>query len=233
MATASKIIRGAMSDLSILAAGQAPKGDVLTRMLELLNRMLDTWRRNHLLAYVNTETVATLNGDTLAIGPGQALNTANPSRIELGSFTRYEAIDAPLYVLDDAEFNAIALKGTSESRPYGVNLVRGVGTSVCRFWPQGQCEVHILTRQLLLQFADLTTDYPLAPGYEDAITSNLAVRAQATLNVAAAQHVLDLAASSLKGLEDDSVTVPQLDVGLSGAAGPGSPEWGTLFGYGS
>lgn len=230
MATALKLISGAMTDLSLLAAGQAPKGDALSRMLELLNTLLDFWRVDHALAYVNATTVATLppGVSSLTIGPGGDFNTDNPSRIELGSFTRASDLDRPLRPVDDAVFNAIALKTTGSTWPEVVNLQRGAGLSTLRFWPLGGCVVHILTRQLLLRFADTTTDYPLAPGYELAIRTNLAVLAQGAFNVAAPAHIVALADSTKRALRDDSVTVPQLDV-----AGDYQPDAvrGTMFGY--
>lgn len=231
MTTADTIIRGALSDLRALKAGQAPKGEVMTRMLELLNRMLGTWRVDQAVAWQNTTTIALLAaGETsLTIGPGMDLNTGNPARLEISSFTRRDSIDRLLQVIEEGQYNALALKSTTSSdRPAVANLQRGASTSVVRFWPPtyAGCEVHVVTRGLMLKFADLTTDYELADGYEDAIVANLAVRAEGLIGLAAPDSVRSLASRLYASLVDAGVEVPDLEV----AGGSDAAAWGTAFG---
>ena len=233
MPTAAQIILATASKLGVTQAGQALEGDDVATCFRALNLMLDSWRGRPsapLLAWQDTETVFTLPDGTASrtIGPGQQVNVTLPGRIEMSSFVRIQDIDYPLRPVDENQFNRIALKTLPGTWPTVVNLQRGAATGVLRFWPQGQAEVHLVTRVPFLRFADLTTNYPLAPGYESAMVYNLALEVADDFSVGVPPRVAAKAVTTLRAIKGNQVIVPQLDVaqGENMAA-----QRGALFGF--
>lgn len=216
MANAASIIRQALAKLGLIGAGQAVQGDDAGHCLTVLNTMLDAWRVEQLFAYQSTETVAALTSadEFLTIGAGEDFDVTRPGRIELGSFSRIDGIDRPIHPVSRAEYSAISDKATAMGAwPEVCFADAGHPTGRVYFWPRSDAEVHLLTRTLLLRFADLTTDYQLAPGYERAIVTGLAVEVAPDFEVEASASVQAAAINSKRMIQAANVEVPQLDVG--------------------
>lgn len=228
MATAQQIIRQAVTKLGVLSAGQSVDGDTLQTGLNVLNTLLDLWRLDQLMAWQDTETVfnATPANATITIGPGGQIDTPVPSRIELGSYTRRGGIDTPLTPVSVPEFNGLVQKGLQSAWPEFVALERGNPLGTLRLWPLGSAELHIITRVPFHRFADLTTDYPLAAGFEYALVYSLALELSTDLGVTPTQDVRMRAVSGRRALAATSVTVPQLSI----AQDSNAAEWGAMFG---
>lgn len=233
MATALQIILSSASKLGVLQAGQSMEGDDIDVCFRALNLMLDGWRGRPsapLLSWQDTETIIALPDGTasLTIGPGQQVNVPLPGRIELSSYVRVSGIDYPLRVVDEPQFNRIALKSLSGVWPSVVNLQGGASTGTLRFWPQGQSEVHLVTRVPFLRFADLTTNYPLAPGFERAMVFNLCPEIAADFTVPVPVQVMSEATRSMRAIKGNQAIVPQLDVAQGDYR---AAERATMFGF--
>lgn len=179
MTTANQIIDQALGLLGVKAPGESVSGDEATGLLFRLNGMLDSWRTVSMFAYTTSRVTYTLpsNTATATIGPaGNFVLTTRPVRLEEGCFYTSGSLDYPIQPITMAEFNAITLKGTQYTGPAYVALDTSLPTGTLYFYPLSNASivVTLLALTQVVDFADLTTSYTLAPGYQRAIAFSFA-----------------------------------------------------------
>lgn len=179
MTTANKIIGQALGLIGIRSSGNPVNGADSAIALERLNTMLDSWRTDSLYAYATATVTGTLpaNTATRTIGPAaQLVTTYRPIRIEPGSKYTAGGIDYLIQPVTQAEYEAIGLKTVSSLGPDIVFFNPTLPTGLLSFYPRASADVTLSLIVLLQvsQFADLTTDYDLSPGYERALAYSLA-----------------------------------------------------------
>lgn len=176
MATASDIIDRAYALIGFKDAGEPLSGADAQYALGALNDMIDAWNTQRLFIYAIAEVVATVSGLPVPIGPGMAINTARPVAMEAGSFARIMGLDYPITWLDDAQYQAIAIKSMASAIPQYAHYDGGNPTGSIYLWPYQATptELHLMVRQQLTAFPDMATDVPLAQGYKQAIQYSLA-----------------------------------------------------------
>ncbi len=214
MTTAIKIIRGALDQLGLRGAGQNVSGTIAGEMLDTLNTMTNGMNLGPTFAYRDVETVVALAANTpyLTIGPAQQIAIARPNRIENSSFIRVGTIDYPLLPVDTASYNQIVMKTMNGPWPVVCYWDEGNPLGRVYFWPQGLCEVHLVTRLATGNFADLTTDYLLPDGYERMFIFSLAEEAAPALEVQPSPGVIRIAQAARRAVQRNNLTVPQLYV---------------------
>jgi len=213
--TATKIIRGAMSALGLRGASQRVGGGDLEHCLERLNTMIDGWNLGPTFAFNDLETVFALPAvSSVTIGPGMQIDIPRPTRIEISSFTRVATIDHPLDVIDRETYNSIFQKTIGTAWPVACFFDGGNPTANLFFWPQAQCELHLVTRLSAGNFANVTTDYQLPAGYERAFIFSLAEEIAPDYETAVPDSVARRAAGARRMVKRANLTVPQLDVPL-------------------
>lgn len=219
MTTAATVIAKALSHIKVRAAGEAVGGDDAEDARGALNTMLDAWRLESLFAYATTTITATLAADTqtLNVGPAQTIAAdPRPIRFEAGCFYTVGGLDYPLRPVTEAEFNAIALKATSALGPEVFFYRPGFTTGTISFYPRASTSVTLSMIALVqvAEFADLTTEYNLAPGYKRAIEWSLGEEMAGMFEVPLT--LLDFVARQAKNarnaLRRVDHTVPQLEV---------------------
>jgi hypothetical protein len=216
MATANRIIRSALGKLGLVAPGESVKPGDAADCLIALNTMLDAWRVESLYAYATQTLTAMLPPGTQAvsIGPGATLNiTPRPVRIE-GGFFRVGSTDYPFDFITEDQWNAIEVKGTFTVAPEVVHYEATLPAGTLRLFPgvAGSAEAHIDVQVQLAAFADLTTDYALAQGYERALLFSLAEEVAADFEREVPPTVARNAANARRLLKRANHSVPQLDV---------------------
>lgn len=230
MTTSLQIIESAMSKINILSIGEVVSAEDSQLGLDRLNALIDALLIEPTFQFQSTETTFTLpaSTQTRTIGTGMQINVARPTRIE-PSFVRVDGIDYPLEPIGENEYNAITLKTVSSFVPSVCFFDSGSPTGLVYFWPTASvsCEVHLFTLTALTQFADLTTDYTLPPGYQRYLEFALAVEIAPDFRVQPSPQVLGQAAASKRVIKRSNHQTPQLEVGQ--ARGNSPSDW--ISGY--
>jgi hypothetical protein len=218
MTTALQIIDRAYSLLGYKAAGEALSSDDADYALDALNAMMDGWNTQRLFIVSMASVVGTVSGASATVGPGLTFDTVRPVAVENGSFTRIAGIDYPVKWIDDETYSNISLKTVSATFPQYAYYDAGLPTATVYFYPvpNGPVEFHLALQVQLTAFADLATDYPLAPGYLKALQYSLAEELAPGVKELS-MMVIRTAANARRAIRRSNVVVPQLDSGIINA----------------
>lgn len=188
--TALELITSSLVMTGALAQGETPNNNDAQDAFVRLNRMVSGWANQRLTIFVTQRNVYSLvaNQGTYTIGPSGNFNQSRPIWISYAGLiltTPSPDVEIPLtiYTIKDYWLNAVKdLTSTLPTALYynptfpssGVTV--GMGQII--FWPipTEVNQVALYTPIQLAEFAALSTDYSLPPGYEDALEYNLAVR---------------------------------------------------------
>lgn len=199
MANLTTTATDAMQDLGVLAAGGTPTSNDLTDILRKANAMLDLWSTSSILVPFRTQITHTLTGaESYTIGSGADINTTRPTFID-SAFVTHKSIDYPVRVLRSrAEYDNIEDKSIT-GIPRMIYYEPGLPNGTLFIWYVGDSSysLKLSTRGQLTQFADTTTDIDIAPGYDEAIYSNLAVNIAPMFEVSVSAELAKKAKDSL------------------------------------
>lgn len=176
MTTALTIINRAYSLLGYKAAGEALGAEDTFYALDALNAMVDGWNTQRMFIVTVDDVVGTVSGVSANVGLGQTFDTVRPVTVENGAFTRLNGIDYPIEWIDRETYADISLKTVQSSFPQYAfyNNALPIGTVYFYPAPVAPVEVHLPLQVQLTAFADIATDYTLAPGYQKALEYSLA-----------------------------------------------------------
>jgi hypothetical protein len=178
MATALDIITRAMRLIGQLPAGEDPSAEESADGLVVLNELLASFSNEEGLVYqIQTETFTWPGGSaSRTIGSSGNFNTARPVRIDESSFIRTSSQDYRLRVLTDHEYNAIVEKSATGTLPYAIYGDRAFPLMNLYLLtvPTANVELHLASWKALTEFAALTTEVSLPPGYNRMLRTNLA-----------------------------------------------------------
>lgn len=218
MTTAREIISRAHRLMGAVKSGDAlPEAHYQDGLLAL-NAMLDGWNTQRLFIVSIDEVVGTVSGVTATVGPGLTFDTPRPVAVEDGSFTRIGGLDYPVKWIDLDTYAAISLKTVQATFPQYAYFDANMPTANIYFYPvpNGPVEFHLALQVQLTAFADLTTDYPLAPGYLKALQYSLAEELAPGVKDLP-MLVMRTAANARRAIRRTNVQVAQLDSGIINA----------------
>lgn len=218
MATALQIIDRAYSLLGYKAAGEALNDADAEYALDALNAMLDGWNTQRLFIVSVDYVVGTVSAASASVGPGLTFDTVRPVAVEDGSFTRIGSLDYPVKWIDRDTYADISLKTVESTFPQYAYYDANMPTGNIYFYPvpNSPVEFHLALRVPLTAFADLATDYPLAPGYLKALQYSLAEELAPGVKEVPVT-VMRAAANARRAIRRTNVVVPQLDSGIINA----------------
>jgi hypothetical protein len=175
MTTALQILNRATEITGYKDPSETLSGDDSAQFLSVLNGMVDAWNTSRLYIVATATVSASVSASPVSIGASQTLNTTRPIRIEGGFFTS-GGVDYDLEWITAAEYDAIENKSLSISIPTKAFYSPGLPTGSIYLWPVPSAAVTLSVRVMtqLVQFADLATDYTLAPGYKRALEYSVA-----------------------------------------------------------
>lgn len=247
MATAQKIINGALRLLQVSSTDVALTADEANDALEALNQMIDGWSNESLMLYHVTREQFTLTAglNPHTIGINGVLQTDAPLNIEAATVT-VNGTDYPIIPIDYDDYAVIKLKTLQNVYPeyfyYDKDGITasgggwGGGSYSSGVWGEQAYQVNNLylypvpstastltlySRKALLQFDSLTTDINFPKGYERALKYALAVELAPEYQVSAGQDVIALAIAakaSLKRTNKRPLTL-QIDPGALTVSG--------------
>lgn len=200
MATAGDIINRAMRLVGALESGETPTANESADVLTALNQMIDSWRTERLVAYQVVDYTLTLTpGDaeyTIIASTGD-IAQERPIRVESADITE-GGIDYSVDIISKAAWDGITDKTTTSNLPNKLYYEPA--------YPAGKIHLHpvpsaanvlsIGVWQPIGTFATTATAVSLPPGYERALTYNLAVEIAPEFQQAVSDVVAGIALNS-------------------------------------
>jgi hypothetical protein len=135
--------------------------------------------------------------------------------VENGSFTRVGTLDYPVEWIDRETYSAISLKTVRATFPQYAYYDANMPISHVYFYPMPNApvEFHLAVQVKLTAFADLATDYKLAPGYLKALQYSLAEELSPGVKELPVS-VMRIGANARRAIRRTNVNVPQLESGV-------------------
>jgi len=213
--TALDLINRAYTLLGVKAAGDALSADDTQYALGVLNGLLDSWNTQRLFIITVQEAVANVSGATATVGAGGTFNTNRPVDVENGAFSRVNGIDYSIDWIDRVTYERLTLKSVTSSFPQYAYFDRNTPTATVYFYPvpSATVEIHLPLQVQLSQFADLTTNYTFAPGYQRALEYSLAEELAPGIR-GIDPLIVRLAANARRAIRRTNVDVPQMNADL-------------------
>ncbi len=182
--TTGDLITFALRTAGINGVGQTPLAEDSNTGLQLLRNMLAEWQRRRWLVWTLAGTAITSTGAAFySVGPSGDFDIARPDKIE-AAYARLLptqaglSVDYPLTIIASREdYSQITLKGLT-TFPGALYYDPAFPAGIAYFWPippDGQFELHIITKQTLPVYATLTDSLALPPEYISAALYSLAV----------------------------------------------------------
>lgn len=178
MATAQTIITRAIRLIGQIPSGDSPSSDESNDGLTALNAMLDSWQNEKLLCYaIRDESIAlSATNTSKTIGPTGDLVSTRPIKIE-GAYVTVSNYNYHVRIINELEWASITARSTVAAWPDRIYYEPDMpnGTIYLYPVPNASSTLHILTRTPLTAFSTLSTTVSLPPGWERALTFNLAL----------------------------------------------------------
>lgn len=213
--SALQMIDRAYSLLGYKAAGEPLSADDAEYGRNALNAMLDGWNTQRLFIVSVQEVVATVTGSPVAVGPGLDVDIERPVRMEQGAFVRVAGVDYPLTWIERERFNAIAQKAVDSAIPEFAYYDAAAPDASIYLWPYSSAPIalHLQVQTPLAQFASVTDEVILPPGYRKAIEYSLAEELAPGIKELPLT-VMRAAANARRAIRRTNVRVPLLSIGV-------------------
>ena len=237
--TALDLITGAMRDLNALGSGQSPTGNEGSDCLAALNQYRDWLALERLALFSTVRTVKALTASTATytIGTGGAINLVRPDWIDQAGVildsSASDTTERPIAIASDYEYARWSQKARTgaplQAIWYDHASTAGLGiisvlpvptvstTSLVLYTPGG----HVTA------FADLTTAYTLARGFERMLRKNLALEIAPMFSAQPSPWLMKQAAESLAAVKRMGFRMDRLrcDPELVAGNGDGYGRW--------
>jgi len=188
--TGLDLVKASMRAIGALAAGETPRADEAEDCRTILNRMIDGLNIQQQWMYEQVRTAVSLTSGVrdYTIGTGGTINIARPTVIAAAGFvqdsTASTPIEIPIEVFTDQRWQEIAQKTLAAGVLWGIYFDRAFSQTTQRGTISTYPTINVSNAQVVLytpgrpvaKFTNLTTNYYLAEGYEEALHYNLCVR---------------------------------------------------------
>lgn len=222
MTTARDLINLSLKTAGVIGVGQTALAEDINDAFTQLNWMMGQWRRKRWLVYHLVDVTKVSTGATsYTIGPSGDFNvTARPDRIEAAFFRQLiqsqpNRVDYPLKILQSREdYNRIALKQLG-SFPQTIWYDSAFPLGVLYPWPVPAAtiyEFHLSLKEILPQFATLSTTITLPEEYYAALHLNLVPRIWTMYGREADPVVIALAKDALNVIRGANTQIATLSM---------------------
>ena len=219
--TALDIINLAYKDAGVLGVGQSLLAEDVNDALVRMNMMIAQWRvKRWMVWHLVDKSVVSTGAQSYTVGPGGDIDVpVRPDKLESAFFRMLaggsgtQAVDYPLQILFSMEdYARITLKQlVSFSQCIFYDSAYPIGRIYP--WPIPQAnlyEVHILLKETLAEFTDLTTAFTFPPEYLAALHYNLVVRTRAAYRLPPDPTYEGLAADAMQTVRSANTQIPSL-----------------------
>ena len=205
MPTALDLIESAALKLGAKATGESLTADEANDSLSILNSFLDSMRIDEMMVYQIAQNTYSWTGGQVSrtIGPAGNFNGSRPIKI-ISAFFRDGQFDYPVMVIENRDaYDRISFKSNETNYPNVIYYDPGfpLGTIYAHPVPSSTIPIYINHWQTLQEFATLTTDFALPPGYQWMIENNLAIALEPVFSVPASQSVYKAASESMSAIK--------------------------------
>lgn len=232
-----ELISFALRLIGVLARGQTATAAQSADALELLNQMIDVWSIDgqvSILSFARNAFPLTANQQRYTIGTGGNFNITRPSWIEEAriipdtSLAAAQQSELPCDVFTVQRWAAKVQKSATSAYPselyYDHAFTPATERGNIDFWPiltGANVSAVLYTPTVLSQFSSLSTDVNFAPGYPEAIRTNLAVVLAPGYGAPLSDDIVRAAARSKALVEGQNITIPELRCDSAIARGGG------------
>lgn len=214
MITLKALINTIMIKAKILAAGEEAAPAEFQDVLADIRRMVDTWRLENLMIYVNARKQFDLQpgAASYAIGDGALWDQERPIDILSASIKDGAGGSFPLRKLASTEYSELSHKG-SVGRPtsFYYHATYPIAAVLFNKVPDDPI-VELVVQESLVLPTDLSAEMDFPPGYEDCLIYNGAVRICGDFGKSPSQELLGLAIASKALVKRANVQVPLLKI---------------------
>jgi hypothetical protein len=211
MALISDVCNNVLALLKVLSPGDTPSAEDQGIVLTFLNQLLENWNTQGFDIFSYTNFTASLTGGTgtYSIGNGATFNTPRPAKIAAANVI-FSGVIQPLKIVGVKEWSQRdepALQAQKSKLLYYDNQFP---TGNLNLWPVPSGAVS--TTLDLYYWEPLGDDFVLSdtftfpPGYQKAITYNVAVDCQDIFGVELSQAALAIASSSKQEIQGLNVS---------------------------
>lgn len=222
MSTAADIIRRAMKQLGVLAAGETPSAEDQADALIELNLMLSSWANERLLVFGTRRNTYTMvpNLSPHTIGATGTFATTRPLRIDgAGVIMVGNDTELPISMLTDAEYRLVMQKGLPSTFPMEMWVEWTYPNANLWFWPVPTTAAMLVlyTWSQIASFA-ASDVVSLPSGYEDAMGNALAVRLAPSYGTEPSPTLIQNMLESVAAIKRTNApdVVSEIDPGLLG-----------------
>jgi hypothetical protein len=214
----------------LTAAGRGASSSQLADAFASLNRMIDAWTIQRLLIYTIRADRYNLSPSqiTYTIGPGGNFDATRPVRITAANIVLLGSTETrvPLRLLTDRDWAAKRLQVVPTTVPTELYNDGAFPVSTLFLWgyPTAANDLELFTWSQLTPFGAATDPVVLAPGYEDAVVYNLAVRLCGQFGTQLRGDVAQIARESkglVKSYNSISPRISSTDIGTGANRGGG------------
>lgn len=222
--TGLDVVKGALFELGVLAAGEEPEGSVADFVLSKGNRLIDNWNaKRQAIFAVDFLTFTLVAGvQPLTIGPAASSPnftvTQRPVSIDAANVIITGNVRIPLTVHDDPQW-WMSVQTPSVQASLSSDLYYNPG------WPLGQIYLYclqsypytleLLVRQVLDELA-FATNLEMPQGYWDALILTLAEDCATGLKVQPKPLMLKKAADARNTIFSNNIVVPTIQTAQAG-----------------
>lgn len=189
--TALVVITAAFELLNVFQPSESVPGPDATAALGWLNRMMSSWAQQYTTIPAIARTVVPLVSgkggvsNPYTIGIGGDINIAKPaspqniSAVALQLNASTPPVEIPRGIMTDDGWQSTQIKGLTNSLFTDLYYTATSPLGTINLWPiplDATNSLVLYIAQALTQFANLTAQYQIPDGYEDALVFNLAKR---------------------------------------------------------
>lgn len=234
MATVRDLIADALKELGAIAIGETPTDAEAQDALGVLNNMIGSWRLESLMVSGMEQNVYIIpsNQPSYTIGIGGDINTTRPNAIESAYVRDTNNNDYELYVTTNyQDYSDIVTKTVTSTIPVILyyNVAEPLGTIY--LWPEPSDSSYRLvlwTWTIIDSYASYNDTLSLLPGWQRALTSNLAIDLAPRYGCEIAPSLAVQAAGSKAQIKKYNLTVKTMN--FDGALSGGSYRFNYLTG---
>lgn len=234
--TGTQIINNAFTELGLIAAGESPASGDSTFGLEKLNRLLTGWATQRRMVFVMNHASYAFGSSKQSYTIGPAATTPDftatrPVKIERANVILVAGdpdVRAPLEVINTSDYASLGIPALSAEYPSKLYYQPTVSKGTLWPWPYptntaNKLELFTWNQLAEIAVADVGVDYPLPPGYDEAIILSLAESLCPAYGKQVSPELARMAQRARAAIAELNHAPPKTD--LSGGLGGDGGSW--------
>lgn len=213
MTTAIEIIQRAMRQIGVISIGETPSDEEAADALFALNGLMGSLGNSPQMIFARTNEPVQLVANTASytVGPSGGLVTPRPIDVLESSNIIYQGVTYPLIKWTLQDYQQITVP-TTTGIPTGFYAQMDMPDITLTFWPvpaQGMV-FNMWSDKQITEFASLTQQIGMPPGYDRALAFILAVEIAPEYEVEPSPNLLRLCSQARRMIKRTNTEVPRL-----------------------